>query len=150
MDAASRRESRRYALRRITAPTYCLFVFSALSLMLNILGMIYQVILFQSGQYVDAYAGYSVGPEFMAIWSIGWGAMWLALSVFIAKFALNLKSLRSYRIGKMAAMLACLPCVSPCFPICLPFAIWTILVLNDPLVKSQYFFSGEEPGAVAD
>ena len=62
----------------------------------------------------------------------------LALSVLILIGAAKMQSLRSYEFALTAAILAMVPCLTPCCLIGLPFGIWAVVVLSKPEVKSQF------------
>ena len=47
-------------------------------------------------------------------------------------------SLRSYEFAMVAAILAMIPCLTPCCLLGLPFGIWAVVVLRKPGVK-EYF-----------
>jgi hypothetical protein len=49
-----------------------------------------------------------------------------------------MQSLRSYGFAFAAAILAMIPCLTPCCVLGLPFGIWALVVLNKPEVKSQF------------
>jgi hypothetical protein len=61
-----------------------------------------------------------------------------ALSVLILVGALRMKKLRSYGLAVTGAIVALVPCISPCCVIGLPIGIWALVVLNKPEVKSQF------------
>jgi GYF domain 2 len=62
----------------------------------------------------------------------------LALSILILVGAVKMRSLRSYEFSITAAIVAMLPCVTPCCLIGLPFGIWALVVLTKPEVKSHF------------
>ncbi|HZI33647.1 MAG TPA: DUF4339 domain-containing protein [Candidatus Binatia bacterium] len=62
----------------------------------------------------------------------------LVLSVLILMGAIKMQSLRSYEFCVTAAILAMLPCLTPCCIIGLPIGLWALLVLMKPEVKSQF------------
>lgn len=62
----------------------------------------------------------------------------LALSVLILIGAAKMQSLRNHEFALTAAILAMLPCLTPCCCIGLPFGIWAVVVLSKAGVKSQF------------
>lgn len=62
----------------------------------------------------------------------------LALSVLILIGAARMQSLRSYEFAFTAAILAMIPCLTPCCLIGLPFGIWAVVALSRAGVKSQF------------
>jgi hypothetical protein len=62
----------------------------------------------------------------------------LALAVVIIMGATKMMKLESYGMAMAGAILAMIPCLSPCCLLGLPFGIWAIVVLNNPDVKSAF------------
>jgi hypothetical protein len=62
----------------------------------------------------------------------------LAIAVLILIGASKMQTLRSYEFAFAAAILAMIPCMTPCCVLGLPFGIWALVVLNRPAVKSQF------------
>jgi len=46
--------------------------------------------------------------------------------------------LRNYEFAFLAAILAMIPCVTPCCFLGLPFGIWAVIVLRKPGVKDAF------------
>ncbi len=47
-------------------------------------------------------------------------------------------SKRNYAMAMTAAILAIIPCFSPCYLLGIPFGIWAVIVLLDPEVKEAF------------
>ncbi|MGB7770218.1 MAG: DUF4339 domain-containing protein [Verrucomicrobiia bacterium] len=62
----------------------------------------------------------------------------LAMSVLIYIGATKMQSLRSYEFAFTAAILAMVPCLTPCCVIGLPFGIWAVGALSKAGTKSQF------------
>jgi GYF domain 2 len=62
----------------------------------------------------------------------------LAMSALIFIGATKMQSLRSYEFAMTAAILAMVPCLTPCCVIGLPFGIWAVVALSKAGVKSQF------------
>jgi hypothetical protein len=62
----------------------------------------------------------------------------LVISGFILYGGLKLQKLQGFGLCTVAAVIAMLPCVSPCCCIGLPIGIWALVVMNRPEVKSQF------------
>jgi len=60
--------------------------------------------------------------------------IWLLISIGGAKMAF----LESYSLARVAALLACIPIITPFIIIGIPFGIWGLILLNDPRVKAAY------------
>jgi hypothetical protein len=75
---------------------------------------------------------YSVGFQ------VGEGLFVLVMSALVLWGALSMKSLRNYEFAVVAAILAIVPCLTPCCLIGLPFGIWALVVLRRPGVKALF------------
>ena len=62
----------------------------------------------------------------------------LTMSVLVLIGASKLQSLKSREFAFAAAILAMVPCLTPCCVLGLPFGIWALVALNKPEVKSQF------------
>ena len=62
----------------------------------------------------------------------------LVMSLLIYLGATKMQSLRSYEFAYTAAILAMVPCLTPCCVIGLPFGIWAVVALGKSGVKSQF------------
>ena len=66
------------------------------------------------------------------------GLIGIAIGVVILLGALKMKKLESYGFAMAAAILAMIPCISPCCILGLPFGIWALVVLLDESVKASF------------
>jgi hypothetical protein len=62
----------------------------------------------------------------------------LVMSLLIYIGATKMQSLRSYEFAYTGAILAMVPCLTPCCVIGLPFGIWAVAALSKAGVKSQF------------
>ena len=62
----------------------------------------------------------------------------LILSVVTILGGLKMKNLQSRGMAFVAAVVAMIPCLSPCCLVGLPIGIWALVVLNDPQVKASF------------
>jgi GYF domain 2 len=62
----------------------------------------------------------------------------LAISLFVLYGAIKMQKLAGYGFALAAAIVALIPCFSPCCLIGLPIGIWALVVLSKPEVKSQF------------
>jgi hypothetical protein len=62
----------------------------------------------------------------------------LAVGLFILIAAMKMKRLESHSLALAAAIVAMLPCISPCCLLGLPFGIWALIVLNDSSVRAAF------------
>jgi hypothetical protein len=64
--------------------------------------------------------------------------VWLALSVVVLIGGLQMLQLQRYTFCLCTAILAMLPCISPCCCIGLPAGIWALVILAKPEVRSAF------------
>ncbi len=102
-----------------------------LSLAMNALGL---------GMGAAAAGDQPEGMQLMVQGTVGivMGLVALAIGVVILLGALKMQKLESYGFSMAAAILAALPCISPCCLLGLPIGIWALVVLNKPEVKSAF------------
>ena len=62
----------------------------------------------------------------------------LVMAVVVFMGASKMKNAESYGFAMAAAILAMIPCVSPCCLLGLPLGIWALIVLLKPEVKSAF------------
>ncbi len=78
------------------------------------------------------------GEMFEGAFAMGSAVVGLAVAVFIIFAALKMKDLQQWGLAVAAAVLAMLPCISPCCLIGLPVGIWSLVVLMRPEIKSAF------------
>lgn len=49
-----------------------------------------------------------------------------------------MKSLENYGFAMAASIIALIPCMGPCCILGIPFGIWSLVVLSDPVVRSSF------------
>ena len=66
------------------------------------------------------------------------GLFGLAISVLVLFGALRMQKLANFGLAMTAAIVAMVPCFSPCCVLGLPIGIWALVILGKPEVKSQF------------
>jgi predicted lysophospholipase L1 biosynthesis ABC-type transport system permease subunit len=66
------------------------------------------------------------------------GIVGLIVGIVIILGALKMKRLESYAFAMTVAILAMIPCISPCCVLGLPIGIWAVVVLSDGYVKEAF------------
>ena len=84
----------------------------------------------QPGQAEGAAIGNMVGGVMDVV-----GAILQAVVIF---GAIQMRSLKSRGMAMTAAIISCIPCLSACCVLGIPFGIWSLVVLNDPMVKQAF------------
>jgi len=62
----------------------------------------------------------------------------VGLGVLVLFGAIRMKKLESYGLAMTAAIVAMIPCISPCCFLGLPFGIWALVVLSDSSVRAAF------------
>lgn len=154
--AAASSGARDAALRRIKGPATALKITGILNVLFSLWSLV-KTIFFPPNlqefnaqmQKLDAQLQQLNNPQFQALiqkWlhlaygplGIASDVLGLVLSLLILLGAAKMQSLRSYEISVTAAILALLPCLTPCCLLGLPVGIWALIVLRQPGVKSQF------------
>jgi GYF domain 2 len=138
-DAAAR--ARAQAQQLVNGPAIALMVTAGLGLALGLLGLVQ--VLSGMGSTPDLpgldpevarlLRMFTHGPVAIASNLIG-----MTVSVLIFLGALRMQKLTSHGLALAAAIIAMIPCFSPCCFLGLPFGIWALVVLAKPEVKSQF------------
>jgi GYF domain 2 len=133
-------DARARALQLVNAPAIALLVTAILGMAGNAIGLAMHM--FGRGFMPPAYG---MNPEAMHIFELINGPMGaviriipLAVSVLVLIGALRMQQLRSRGLAMTAAIVAMIPCLSPCCLLGLPFGIWALIVLSKPEVQSQF------------
>ncbi len=69
---------------------------------------------------------------------MGWTVLLIAMSAYIFWGARQLSELRSRQHAFAAAMIATIPCISPCLLLGIPFGIWALVAMNRPEVRDAF------------
>lgn len=111
-----------------------------------IIGILYQlvsVVMNLLGTGIGAFAAASgdssgMGSLFGGVLGLVFNVVWLLMGGLVIFGALKMKKLESYGLSMAAAVIAALPCTSPCCFLGLPLGIWAIVVLMNQDVKSAF------------
>ncbi len=108
---------------------------SAVSLLFNLLGAGMGLAGMVPGEaaYDDALGNLMSGTLGVVFAIVG-----LAVAGLIVFGALKMKDLQSHALAMVAAIVAMVPCVSPCCLLGLPVGIWALVVLLKPEVKAAF------------
>ncbi|MGA9776776.1 MAG: DUF4339 domain-containing protein [Limisphaerales bacterium] len=147
--APERNDERDAALQRVKSPAIALKVTAILNIILAVWGLVrttlfrpnlnqFNSALQQIGdpqiqQTIQQWLHLAYGP-FGIINSL----FELIMSLLIYIGATKMQSLRSYEFAYTAAILAMVPCLTPCCVIGLPIGIWAAVALSKAGVKSQF------------
>jgi GYF domain 2 len=134
-------QARAQAQQLVTGPAIALMVTAGLGIAVGLLGLV-QILSGMGGtpdlpgldpDVVRMIRMFTHGPVAVVSNVIG-----IAVSVFILLGALRMQRLTNHGLAVAAAIIAMIPCFSPCCVLGLPFGIWALVVLSKPEVKSQF------------
>jgi len=125
---------------RVKGPAIALLVTAIIGIVLALLGLLLNAL----GVTVGAAEGGDQGLANMASGGVGvaQSIVGIIVGVVILMGALKMKDLQSYGFAMTAAILAMIPCVSPCCLLGLPFGIWAIVILSNAEVKAAFQSKG--------
>ena len=128
-----------YAESKITAPAIGLIVTAVSGMLLQLISAALNVFTLLGGTAVAINEG-ADGIGLLANGAVGLGLNVFALitGVVVLIGALKMKNLSSHGFAMAAAVIAMIPCVSPCCLLGLPLGIWALMALSDPEVKAAF------------
>jgi len=131
-----------YAEGKVAGPAIGLMVVAGIGILLQVASLLMNLLGVGMGA---AAAGNNPqgGPEGMQMMMSGglaivFSLIGIVIGVVILMGALKMKKLESYSLAMTAAVIAMIPCISPCCLIGLPVGIWALVTLNDAGVKSAF------------
>lgn len=62
----------------------------------------------------------------------------LVMDVLVIIGAYHLQNLKKFPLAMTGAIIACIPCCSPCFVFGIPFGIWALVLLNDSRIRPHF------------
>lgn len=115
------------AKRRLAPPATALIIMSSIhAVFLSIPLVSYIIFVFQGTTLED----YTIVPGNLALHFIA--------MIFISIGAAKMGFLESYRLGRFAALLSCIPFLSPMYILGIPFGIWALFLLSKPEIKAAF------------
>ena len=134
-------DPRARAEQLVAGPAICLMVTAGLGLLFGLIGLTSS--LFFPGQVpsmpgldpdvVHFIEKFAYGPI-----AIGTKIIGIAISALILVGGIRMQKLTSHGLSLAVAIIAMIPCLSPCCLLGIPFGIWALIVLSKPEVKSQF------------
>jgi phage FluMu protein Com len=129
-----------FVVERVQGPAIALMVLGCIGVVLQILGLLGNLLSIGMMHQGAMRQGPAQPLEMMFSGGVGivTAIFSLVVSAVIVIGGLKMKSLESYAFAMAAAIIAVIPCVSPCCVVSLPFGIWALVVLNDEAVKAAF------------
>ncbi len=133
-----------YAASRVAGPATWLIVTAAIGIALAVFGAVgKQARLDRLPPVLRDAAGrelqfpFPVGDAAVAL-TVAGTTIRLLMGIIVLIGAVKMKRLESYGLAMASAILAMIPCTSPCCLLGLPFGIWALVVLSDTHVKAAF------------
>ena len=121
------------ARNRVAGPAMALIVLSAIGLLLQIASLPVNVM---RANPMPLVMGFDLN-EHRGTMTMS-GVVSLVIGGVMLAGGIKMRNLESRGLALTAAILSCIPCLSPCCCISLPFGIWAIVTLNDPVVRTAF------------
>lgn len=133
-------QTRTTALDRLKGPALALIITAALGIAFQALSLVRHAMGTATAMVIPGMSGSQAEMLRMLAGPIGVvsAMIGLAIGVVVLLGALKMKEARSYGFALVAAILAMIPCISPCCCLGLPFGIWALVVLVKPDVKAAF------------
>ncbi len=125
---------------RVATPSLMLIVTGASGLVLNVIGTAFNLLSLAVPNMAQPRGGGGMHMEVMLSGGFGivGGLIGVAIGAVVILGGLKMKRLESHAWAMAGAIVAVIPCFSPCCLLGFPFGIWALVVLNDPQVRSAF------------
>ncbi len=130
---------REYAVRRIALPGEILIWLGVLSFFahgLLFIALVLPAINMTPRQRMAAEAGFTVTERLVTSGIVA--ILGVVLDIIVILGSVRMKRLRNRGLSMAAAIIAVIPCFSPCCVFGIPFGIWALVVLNDANVRAAF------------
>lgn len=124
------------AASRVAGPATALIVVGALGIAVQVLGLIFNLV--QIGGGMGRPRPQQLPVLFSGGFGVGMAGIEVVVGIVVILGAIKMKNLENYAFAMAAAILAMVPCMSPCCLLGLPFGIWALVVLSDAGVKAAF------------
>jgi hypothetical protein len=135
--------TRARAVQMVNGPAIGLIVAMVLGIALSVFGVVFHLLGVSWGRppsmmNPEAERMYNLFHQFGGTLGVVAGVISIAIGLFVLFGALKMQKLSNHGLAMAAAIVAMIPCFSPCCLLGLPFGIWALVVLNKPEVRSQF------------
>jgi hypothetical protein len=126
------------AAQRVAGPATALMVIAILSLILRVGAVVVGLVQFGAAPMMQPQNRHDLLPMMVGGGANAVGGIFgIIVAVVILIGAMRMKKLESYGFSMAVAIIAMIPCFSPCC-LGLPFGIWALVVLSDGSVKAAF------------
>ena len=124
--------------QQVQTPGLLLTIVGILGAVLQLISIILNLV----GVGVGA-IGATEAPEFVAqmmsgVFGIVLSVVAIGVGAFVAYAGMQMRQLRNYTLSMIGAIVAMIPCISPCCCLGLPVGIWALVVLFKPGVRDAF------------
>lgn len=124
------------AASRVAGPAVALIITGVLGIVAQALVLIVNLVELAGGMRRPGQQAMPV--IFSGGLGVGMAGIELLIGIVVVIGAVKMKNLENYGFAMAAAVLAMVPCMSPCCLLGLPFGIWALVVLSDAGVKAAF------------
>ncbi|HWP85239.1 MAG TPA: hypothetical protein VNN17_08615 [Terriglobia bacterium] len=129
---------REEALRKVAGPAKALMAVSIFALAALLASFCFTDALLSSGAAQKMPQPRSMSKETQLVIRMALNIVLQVISAFILCGAMRMRRLQSYRLARIACILAVIPCISPCYVVGIPFGIWGLCTLANPEVRAAF------------
>jgi uncharacterized membrane protein len=126
------------AQAKVAAPAIALMITAGLGIFLQLVGLLVKLLGIGIGAALAETQEQRLLQLISGPISIFFGVVGVIIGVVVLLGAMKMKRLESYGFAMTAAILAMIPCVSPCCLLGIPIGIWAVVVLVNPEVKTAF------------
>ncbi len=126
------------AAQRVSGPATGLIVTAVLGIINQVAGIVINAAQMGMGPVMRQHRDEAFPMMFQGGTGVAGGIFGLIVGVVVLVGARKMKKLENYAFAMAAAIIAMVPCISPCCLLGLPFGIWALVVLGDGSVKAAF------------
>lgn len=126
------------AVRRARNAGTGLVAISTLSVLVLAVAFAFSAFLLLSGLVDDLPQPHYMSKRTQVIVRMALNLVFTSVSVFILWAGLRMRRLQGLKTARLAATLACVPCVSPCLLLGIPVGVWALSALRAPEVEAAF------------
>ncbi|WP_372721517.1 hypothetical protein [Novipirellula sp.] len=127
------------AAAAVSAPAISLIIVSLICIVCMVIAMGVDAFLLFSGAAARLPANNAgINKETQIFIRVFGSCVIIVINCLILFSAIRMKGMKNYSLALTGAIMAAIPCISPCYFIGIPFGIWAIIVLMRPEVKQAF------------
>jgi hypothetical protein len=127
-----------FAAQRVAGPATALIVTAALGLVNQLAGIAWNAAQMGMGPVVRHHRNEMFPMMMQGGVGVAAGVVGTIMGIVVLIGAMKMRKLEGYSFAMAAAIIAMIPCISPCCLLGLPFGIWALVVLSDGSVKAAF------------